>query len=490
MKKKLGRIAAVLLIAACAVAGIAALSKVLRRGNAETKFSAFMSEKNDFDVFYMGASRVYNAIFPMELWKDYGIVSYNCALNSNTQAMSYHLLQMAFNVKTPKLVVIDAYATGKVEKADADSMLFHDGADAFPLSKAKVKAAFDLYSKGDAFGYIFDFLLYHGRWDELTEDDFTQSASTEKGANSRIGAAVLNEPATGDDGVEISDDTAGAKYLRMTIEDCKRRGIDVLLIYLPQKVYNPLRPREIRYAMKLSAEYGVPFIDFEELSSSLLNDDTDWRDANHLNTSGARKLTDYLGKYISENYSFADHRTEEAYASWNADYEAYEAFKENNFAIEPDLDSYLTLLADKNYSFVMYTQKAEIFSADSRMNALLDNAALKEDGSVLSESARGTAFVISDSAGGKVLSGADGFSGEDCSFGAVSAGIDSDGNPFLKIGDGENLIKKTVTDTGTGTYYTDVYITVIDNATGEAVETARFDANQTAGTRINRDTAE
>ena len=51
---------------------------------------------------------------------------------------------------------------------------------------------------------------------------------------------------------------------------------------------------------------------------------TDTRDGGrHLNCEGAEKVSAYLGKYISEKYSFKDKRKSEKYADWNNDYMNY-----------------------------------------------------------------------------------------------------------------------------------------------------------------------
>ena len=37
----------------------------------------------------------------------------------------------------------------------------------------------------------------------------------------------------------------------------------------------------------------------------------------HLNLSGAHKVTAYLGTYLKEQYQLSDHRSEEQYQEWN-----------------------------------------------------------------------------------------------------------------------------------------------------------------------------
>ena len=58
--------------------------------------------------------------------------------------------------------------------------------------------------------------------------------------------------------------------------------------------------------------------------------------------SGARKITDYVGKFIMDNYAIEDQRENEAYSSWHEDYEAYTDFKIDIIQKEEELKNYLT----------------------------------------------------------------------------------------------------------------------------------------------------
>ena len=68
----------------------------------------------------------------------------------------------------------------------------------------------------------------------------------------------------------------------------------------------------------------------------------------HLNPSGARKVTDYLGQYIMENYNIPDQRQNEAYSFWYQDYDEYIDFKIDNLEEnKKNLNNYLMLLYDE-----------------------------------------------------------------------------------------------------------------------------------------------
>lgn len=47
----------------------------------------------------------------------------------------------------------------------------------------------------------------------------------------------------------------------------------------------------------------------------------------HLNISGAEKISDYLGRYLSENYEFENYKKEEVYKSWEEELIKYNEYK-------------------------------------------------------------------------------------------------------------------------------------------------------------------
>ena len=63
--------------AAALVVCLLGLDRALRREDGARKYSAFYEETQPIDVYFLGTSHVMDAVYPMELWRDYGIVSYN-----------------------------------------------------------------------------------------------------------------------------------------------------------------------------------------------------------------------------------------------------------------------------------------------------------------------------------------------------------------------------------------------------------------------------
>ena len=171
------------------------------RKESSNKYSDFFKDR-DYDVLFMGTSHVINSVFPMELWKEYGITSYNCGGTSNYLPTTYWVLQNALDYVTPKVVVIDCLRLADDEKCPYLARA-HYSLDAFPLSKTKIDAIRDLMdnpggntaleaekaaniAQSPWLELLWDFTLYHSRWNELEKDDFSPAASREKGAETRI----------------------------------------------------------------------------------------------------------------------------------------------------------------------------------------------------------------------------------------------------------------------------------------------------------------
>ena len=89
------------------IAVVGATQSLFERKYSYTKYYDFYQQKQDFDVLFLGTSHVLNAVYPMDLWRDYGIVSYNMANHSENICTNYWQLRNALQYTKPKVVVID-----------------------------------------------------------------------------------------------------------------------------------------------------------------------------------------------------------------------------------------------------------------------------------------------------------------------------------------------------------------------------------------------
>lgn len=355
------RILGIILILAIVIGGICASSGVLERKDSWEKYADFYSQEEDFDILFLGTSHVMNAIYPMELWNDYGYTSYNFGGHKNRIATSYWVLRNALDYTNPKLVVLDTHLAGKNTKVCDDFSYLHQSFDSMPLSWTKVKALIDLLNdpemderiakgKGDRgteqrsyLGILWNYCVYHGRWSELTSDDYDPTPSVEKGAEMRINVTPGKLERI-DSAEVLIEDTVGLEYIRKIVAECSNRGISVLLTYYPYPA-DEEEQIDANSVGVLAEELGVNYLNFLDLD--VIDYETDCYDeASHLNPSGARKVTKYIGQYISENYDVENCHADELYQKWNSDYKKYCELKDEKIRECNSYDIYQCLLSE------------------------------------------------------------------------------------------------------------------------------------------------
>lgn len=357
-------------------------TNLMERKESDVKNASFFEQEEDFDVLFFGTSRIGYGIYPMELWNDYGIVSYNLGGHGNPLATTYWTMENALDYTTPKLVVIDCYLLSYMVKTHSSFSSVHLSLDAFPVSRNKIAATKDLLDDEEAEGraavqeprtrmeVVWDYAIYHSRWNDLGENDFIIEISKEKGAEHYAGVVPAEETVRIPSESKLEEDTVSVLYLEKMIEDCNNRGIDVLLTYFPSAA-NETCQKEANRVYDIAEQYDVDYINFLDLD--VVDYRTDFCDTDyHLNPSGARKMTEYIGQYITERYDIPDQRNNEAYGHWNDDYDEYVKYKEDNLRSLESLDKYLMMLADKSYTAVIEVGNTKIWEDDYYL-CLLEN---------------------------------------------------------------------------------------------------------------------
>ena len=126
----------------------------------------------------------------------------------------------------------------------------------------------------------------------------------------------------------------------------------------------------VRY---IAEEYGVNYIDF------VSQDDTvdyavDCMDARaHLNASGAKKATDFLGRYIAQHYDVPDRRGQEGWRDWEEDSAVYLRDKDDMLRGQNALESELMLLHDDDYSACILVRDAQALCESDKLLTLMHN---------------------------------------------------------------------------------------------------------------------
>ena len=299
-------------------------SKVLERKDAYKKYEAFFRETNDFDVLFFGSSNMQLMVNPLQLWDEYGITSYNFGNTSERLPVTYWTIKNALEYANPKVVVIEVSQYGQTEKYK-DMYSVHLAWDRFPLSATKIKAVYDVLSPSDPrYELLFDIILYHDRWSELTVEDFSGTYSKEKGYAANYEYTVFERPEYEYRIDTAATETEGVKYLEKTVEELQAKGIQVVFVHSPE-VNTEEKQARINAASVTAEKYNVPFIDFTVMEDSVVDYATDMSDTDHVNVQGATKCTHYLGEYLMSNYNLTSHAGDASYNDWNSAYEQFKA---------------------------------------------------------------------------------------------------------------------------------------------------------------------
>ena len=296
------------------------------------EFFAETADGKNYDVLFFGSSHMLNAILPMELWNDYGIISYNLANHAERTVSSYYNMRLATQETSPKLIVLDAFMSsfwGGIDYSpDSNGKEnLHNTLDQYPPSALKAEAIKNIF--GTDFNldilieYMFPFSMYHSRWEKLDQTDFSPYFRPTKGAEPLTSTKSVILPASNNVLPYSHEEIPNMIYLRKFIEYAQENNIEVLVINLPYVADESLIAKS-KYYQKICDDYNVNYINFlEKQNQSLINQDTDFANSGHLNTTGAQKITKYLGDYIKKHYNIPDQKQNPIYDSWYDDYEKY-----------------------------------------------------------------------------------------------------------------------------------------------------------------------
>ena len=329
----------------------------------ELKYASFYKSETNLDVIFLGTSHMWNSVLPMELWKEQGIASYNWGYSNCTPAENYYLLQDIVKYTSPKLVVMDLYGLVEYEgdgngKYRSDRIgQQHVQFDTIPLSWNKVKGVMDVFDNyAHKEDFIWNFIMYHDRWNRMDQTAFSSGISVEKGAQFLTGLGKSSMPQLKGERTTKLDSVCYSYFLRI-MQFCREKGIPLLCVYLPYgaEVHQQRVANSIEAVMDSYPEHEY----LNMLHMGILDFSTDiYKDNGHLNFAGARKVTKWLGKYLADHYELDNYLFD---ASWHKDYESYYHYKVDNLMMQRELEDCLILLTDPDFSAQMEIYDEELF---------------------------------------------------------------------------------------------------------------------------------
>lgn len=259
----------------------------------------------DFDVIFVGDCEVYENFSPAELWKEYGIHSYIRGSAQQYIWQSYYLLEDTLRFHKPEVVVFNIQSLQYDEsQSEAYNRMTLEGMQWSPAKVGSIRASM---TEGEHFlDYVFPILRYHDRWKELTADDVKYMFKTEpvtyNGYYMRTDVLAAGDVPEGRPLENYDFGDKAWEYMDKIRTLCEENDIQLVMVKAPS-LYPYWYPEYEEQVEAYAAKYDLPYYNFLELQEETGVDySTDTYDGGlHMNLSGAKKLSHYIGPILLEN---------------------------------------------------------------------------------------------------------------------------------------------------------------------------------------------
>lgn len=312
-------------------------------GQPKDAWTGFYAEKKDtVDIVMVGASAVFPFYSAPQIYGETGIACYPLSSgNQNTKAIRY-IIEEAKKTQPEVMPVIELRMFLYEDKGVFGNYSFLRGVtDNMKYSAQRIRTINALYPEPDynyavedKLSFYLDIMKYHSNWKTMVLPDqlkcvFYEKKHPLKGYQFETGI-IPNEAFPIDPNIApapMPEDQE--QVLRDLLSWLKEENTEALFIVSP--FYDVTEDQEaFRYMGRIIEEEGYPFLDmnlyYEEIGTDF---GTDYYDGDgHVNALGAEKVSRFFGTYLTEHFTFTDHRGDPKYASWEKAYELWKKEQE------------------------------------------------------------------------------------------------------------------------------------------------------------------
>lgn len=298
-------------------------------------FNKIADENKEIDICIYGSSHVYSSFDPAIIDSVTRARSFNFGSAAQRVAVTKYVMGESFKRTTPKVVVIDLYASSIKTAINEENLSFQKQAyNFFGFSLDKLRSAIEVFPIGqvpEVVFPVFDRKDYRLDFDNLTFNGDSRYKTHELMWEYKGFAGlplIMKNNKEYDRSLFINFKSENLKteatvtYTKQErqniyslIKKAKSKGAEVLIVTAP---FLPAMIDETYYAFHkyintICKENGVQYLDFNFLGNEIGLDLKDFRNPSHLNQFGARKVSLYLAKYINEQYELPNREKEKAW---------------------------------------------------------------------------------------------------------------------------------------------------------------------------------
>ena len=319
-------------------------------GSVKDRFVGFYAEKkNTIDVIAIGSSSVFPYYSFPQMYGEKGIAGYPLSTNLQRPAAQIYLAREALRRQKPELMIFEVRMYIGREWDMIQNMAYTRGVtDNLRYSVNRIRAINGLVTDEvretnwiqdvDETAYYFDILKYHSNWKSLflrsqLRTVFFAYPEPLKGffGSNELGPAELTD-FSAETGEEPLEDIQQG-HLEELMAFLKENGQDALFIVSPYEITQQ-DAQKYNSIERLVTEQGFGFLDLNDHYEEMGLAGDDFSDyGTHVNVCGAEKVTAFVEEWMKENYDLPDRRGDAAYASYDAAYENWLAYRDENEAL-------------------------------------------------------------------------------------------------------------------------------------------------------------
>ena len=315
-------------------------------------------EKNSIELAFLGSSQTVRGVSCMRLLEDYGISAFTPSTGKQPMMCTHYYAKRLVKTQHLKAAVIDVSMLYEPVK----EQWFRRVADSAPWTGDKVELLLNFAkfrakkeNKKEAvrtlWSYLFPIMQFHDRWSTLTKDDFAYNEKGPivfRGNTTRISRSPYDNFIIDEQPVDSSvhPNKYELPYFRKTLDVFRDAGVPVLLIKTPKLGWTLSKSAGVQ---EIADEYGLDFLDFNTqkwFDAAGFDINTDIADQEHLNYSGAFKLTDFLAAYLRDRVDFSNVKLTQKDQDDLDNY--HKLLRKNELKLTGDLDTFLSCAQDED----------------------------------------------------------------------------------------------------------------------------------------------
>jgi len=288
----------------------------------EKTIEEYRPEKGNVELAIFGSSHAYHSYDVRRIEINLNLSSFNFGGAAQRLRTTEVVLNKVISENNLKLIIVDIFSMSiDGLNSEGGKQLQLETLDHLPISISKIKQANSIFGKEYLPYALFPFLRNHSEWDTIealrVSRDFRLISKNDFYKGYR-GVTQTFDDDTWDKFYKMFNSKGNIEFKELSkeqkiridkiIDIAERKKIPLIFVNAPSYVtdYDENYAKTTTYIEKYLSSKNITFINFDWMRVQNILNKKDFMDPNHLNPSGAIKVTDSLIRHIDKNYSFKD----------------------------------------------------------------------------------------------------------------------------------------------------------------------------------------